>query len=562
MTQQDHAGARVWSRRDFVRTGAAAALVAPGSLLAARRGVQRGRGRIVPPAAHLGAETLGEYVDDARVNALVLRAVDAARAAGARFADARVTRTVRESDAGTTWSDEETVYLGVRVLVGGAWGFAASPYCDLEEAATLAHDAVAQAKINAAVFPREIDMGTYPVITGSWKTPILVDPFQISPEEKTDFVRSIDPTLLPRHVPRRHYNCGFEHVVLFRQERTVATTEGSLFSQTLYGTDAVFYVNVQAMDGGGNTIGFSQIHASGLTAGAGWEHLRDSGLRERIPQLIDEVEAEVLVPHKPVEIGRYELVASASTMARLVAATFSNATQLDRALGYEANASGTSYLGPDPTAHLGMALGAPMLTVRGDRSLSKGLATIQWDDEGVASEPFSIIENGVLVDYQTTREQASWLAPWYQQHHRPVRSHGCAVAPEAHRVPMQHTPNLVMQPGATSATFDDLVKNTTRGIALIDGDAGTDFQSRTGFAGGKMREIVNGKLGAFLDGAGMMFDSTQLWKGLTAIGGSASATLVTAVDWKGEPAQGSEYSIVAVPGHFKEATIVDVHHSA
>jgi TldD protein len=185
------------------------------------------------------------------------------------------------------------------------------------------------------------------------------------------------------------------------------------------------------------------------------------------------------------------------------------------------------------------------------------LATVKWDDEGVEPETFPIIENGVVVDYQTTREQAAWLSPWYQSRQRPVRSHGCAVAPGASNFPLQHTPNLQVKPGAGTTTFEEMIQNTSRGIAFLGGLASTDFQSRTGAAGGMMREIVNGKLGPVLVGGQLLFDSTQLWKNLTELGGANSGETIGAKSGKGQPAQVTMYSVQAVAGRFKEMAVVD-----
>src|SRR5690606_18852292 len=150
-------------------------------------------------------------------------------------------------------------------------------------------------------------------------------------------------------------------------------------------------------------------------------------------------------------------VLDAPSMVALLDRTLGRATELDRALGYEANAGGTSYLN-DPFGMLGSyEAGAPLLTVTGNRSEPGGLATVQWDDEGVRPDTFPLVENGVLTDFQTTRESAGWLEDYYARTGRPFRSHGCANAPAAVDPPLQHTPNLVLTPGREELDFDDLV---------------------------------------------------------------------------------------------------------
>jgi hypothetical protein len=95
----------------------------------------------------------------------------------------------------------------------------------------------------------------------------------------------------------------------------------------------------------------------------------------------------------------------------------------------------------------------------------------------------------------------------------------------------------------------------------MDGGASTDFQLRNGTAGGFLREIVNGKLGAVVDGAACMFSSTQLWKSLSAIGGPSSRTVVPCLMGKGQPGQFTWYSVSAVPGMLNSMTIVDSQRS-
>jgi TldD protein len=194
--------------------------------------------------------------------------------------------------------------------------------------------------------------------------------------------------------------------------------------------------------------------------------------------------------------------------------------------------------------------------------MERGLATAKWDAEGVAPTSAPLVTAGVLQDYQTTREQMPWIAPWYRQHGRPIRSHGYAGAESALHVTQQCTPNLRMAPGADDVGFDELVATVKKGIAIIDGGASTDFQNRAGAGGGTMREIVNGRLGDKLKYGGFLFDSAQIWKDLTAIGGPKSASRIASSDDKGEPNQTTMYSVEAVPGIIKNMSIIDMLRKA
>ena len=165
-----------------------------------------------------------------------------------------------------------------------------------------------------------------------------------------------------------------------------------------------------------------------------------------------------------MEVGRYETVFDPLTVAgtRRRDDSVARLSSIAR-FGYEANAGGTSYLN-DPIAMLGSyQAGAPTLTVTAERSEPGAVGTVKWDDEGVAPDAFTLVKNGVLADFQTTRESARWLEAAYTKHGIPMRSHGCAAAPSAVFAQLQHTPNLTLAPGRDAKDFDALVSGMARG---------------------------------------------------------------------------------------------------
>jgi TldD protein len=266
---------------------------------------------------------------------------------------------------------------------------------------------------------------------------------------------------------------------------------------------------------------------------------------------------------KPADIGRYDIVYSAAAMTQILGSTLVRATELDRALGYEANATGTSYLGPDPMKLLGTPVASPVVTVMCERSTSDAVATVKWDDEGVTPETFALVKKGVLVDYQTTREQAAWIAPWYQKQGRAVASHGCAGAPSAGDVTMQHTPNIVLEPSVGTEDEESLIAQMEHGLYVPGITVYMDFQCSSGFGliPGAF-EVRNGKRAAVVNFAsgtlGTVFRSADFWKDVTAVGGAKSAAWFDGPEvYKGEPGQGTGYSLCAVPALVKGQAIID-----
>lgn len=504
---------------------------------------------------------------------LARHGVEIARAAGAVYADVRLTRTITQQllfpqdqvVGGIVSSDDEALAVGVRVQVEGSWGFAASPYWDAEELTVLAREAVAQARANARAQPsikgHSEALAPTPVATGTWMTP-GIDPFTISIEEKIDCMDAWRNAVTERtgvgRVARPWLDPFRPQMNFLRQDRVFASTEGTNIAQTCFVSSGDFPLQVFPSPGAMAAGQAIQVAATGLDLqGKGWEIFTDAALPAQIPALVEHATQQHDIPVKPAELGRYDVVFDATTTARLVDLTIGVATQLDRALGYEANAAGTSYLGPDPLSFLEtFQVGSPLITVTANRSLSGGLATVHWDDEGVIPVEFPLVHQGVLVDYQTTREQAQWLAPWYQQHSVPVRSHGCAAADSALAMTMQHMPNLRLEPAANATTFDTLVAGTPRGVAVTGGLVFIDVQAKTGVVWGTMREIVQGKLGASLVGAKISFNTTEFWNSVIALGGPSSVERAAAQNTKGQPAQVLWHTVEAVPMAVKNVAVI------
>jgi len=523
-----------------------AAAVATASALAAPRVVRAG----TPPARWIARPTRG-CSSDPDLADLAARAVDAARSAGATYADARLTQGRAQSIVPI--GEFESRAIGVRALVNGYWGFLASSVWTADEAARLARGAVAQASAEGHGRTRAVELAATPVVDrGRWVMPVKYDPFDIPIGEKLDVMAAFSDV-----AARQEIGIGTTSTMDFAREYKVfASSEGASWSQTTYRSSASFSVSYPDSYHAG-LPGATAAADCFSTAGRGWEYIAESGLADAIPRLVDEAkEARYQVPF---DIGRYDMVFSADAMATLLDETIGPATELDRAVGYEANASGTSYLGPNPLELLGSyVVGSPLLTVVANRSLAGGVATVRWDDGGVAPEEFTVVKDGALVDYQTTREQATWLAPYYQRLGRPIRSHGCANASSALAITMQHAPNLALMPGKNDTSFDDLVAGTERGIAVLSLSVRMDQQLLNGMAAGTMREIRRGKLGRYLVGGAIVFRTPELWKNLVAIGGPRTVAWSGTARSKGEPRQRTDHSIGAVPGKITQLSLVDL----
>ena len=540
------------SRREFVRTTSVAAAAIAG--LAAAPSAARAALLAPAPSSPLAG-------DDPDLRSLASVALDAARSAGASYADVRVSRNRSQSlftreRRVQGLVDNETQGFGVRALVNGAWGFAASRELSTDEAARVARQAALQAKANSLTLVRPVVLAPVtPVPSGTWRTPIEIDPFGVSIEDKVG-------ALLAANAEALKAGARFVNSSMFflREEKTFASTDGSFIVQTIYRTQP--RVTVTAVSSDASDF---QTRASNEIApmGRGYEHVRDAKLVENAPKWA--AEAVQKLSAKPVDVGRYDLVLHPSHLWLTIHESVAHPTELDRALGFEANYAGTSFVAP-PERVLGkLRYGSRLMNIRGDREQPGSLSAVGWDDEGVKPESFDIIRNGVFVDYQTTREQAPHLSSYYKANGRPVRSHGCSYAESWSDVQFQRMPNVSLMPGDKDLGWDDLIAATDRGIAIIgDGSFSIDQQRYNAQFGGQLfYEIRGGKITGMLKDVAYQMRTPDFWGALDMIGGRSSYHLGGAFnDAKGQPSQVNAVSHGCVPSRFRNINVINTGRKA
>jgi TldD protein len=452
--------------------------------------------------------------------------------------------------------DNETEGFGVRALVGGAWGFAASREITREEIARVARQAALQARANSVTLVRPVTLAPVsPTPDGVWRTPIEIDPFTIPVEDKVGMLLAANAAALKGGA--RFVNSS---MFFLREEKTFASSDGSYIVQTIYRTQPRMTVTAVSSD----MTDFQTRSTNEIAPmGRGYEHVRDAKLVETAPRWA--AEAVQKISAKPVDVGRYDLVLHPSHLWLTVHESVAHPTELDRALGFEANYAGTSFVAP-PEKVLGkLRFGSPLMNIRGDRSQAGSLSAVGWDDEGVKPESFDIIRNGIFVDYQTTREQAPYLADYYRQSGRPVRSHGCSYAESWSDVQFQRMPNVSLLPGTKDIGWDDLIAATDRGIAIIgDGSFSIDQQRYNAQFGGQLfYEIRGGKITGMLKDVAYQMRTPDFWGALDMIGGASSYHLGGAFnDAKGQPSQVNAVTHGCVPSRFHDINVINTGRKA
>jgi TldD protein len=494
---------------------------------------------------------------DAVLRELALRALDTAKFAGAAYADVRIMRnrsqsvTTREQRV-QGLSDSETFGFGVRCLVDGAWGFAASHELTAVEVDRVARQAVDQARANRSALVRPVTLApAAPTADGRWQSPIDVDPFTISIEEKVALLLAANAAAL--QVPgARFVNSA---MFFFRGDKTYANTDGTFTVQTYFRTLPSMTVTAVSSDASDfQSRASTEIQPMGI----GYEHVTAARLVETAPRWAEEAVQKLTA--KPVEEGRYDLVLHPTHLWLTIHESIAHPTELDRAMGYEANYAGTSFVAP-PEAVLGkLRYGPEFMNIRGDRSQRGSLAATGWDDDGVAPDEFLIVRNGVFNDYQTTREQALWLESWYTRQGIETRSHGCSYAQSWSDIQFQRMPNVSLLPGEQDLGWDELIAATDNGIAIIgDGSFSIDQQRYNAQFGGQLfYEIRGGRIVGMLKDVAYQLRTPEFWNSLDMIGGQRSYLLGGAFnDGKGQPSQSNAVSHGCVPSRFRRVDVIN-----
>ena len=487
-------------------------------------------------------------------------ALEAAKSAGASYADIRISRNrnqaifTREQRV-QNLVDNETFGFGVRVLVGGAWGFAASRDLAREEVTRVARQAVAQARANRTSMVRPVTLAPVtPTPDGSWRSPARIDPFDVPIEDKAALLLAANAAALGVQGAR------FVNSQMFflREEKTLATTDGTFVVQTIFRAQPSMTVTAVA-SGDFQTRQSNDVQPMGK----GYEHVLDAKLVENAPRWAEEAVRKLSA--KPVEVGRYDLILHPSHLWLTIHESIAHPTELDRAMGYEANYAGTSFVAP-PEKMLGsLKYGPEFMNVQGDRSQPGSLSAVGWDDEGVRPEEFLIIKNGVFNDYQTTREQAPWLQWWYSRQNQETRSHGCSYAQSWADVQFQRMPNVSLLPGEQHHSWDDLIAATDRGIAIVgEGSFSIDQQRYNAQFGGQVfYEIRGGKIVGMLKDVAYQLRTPEFWNAMDMIGGRDSYMLGGAFnDGKGQPSQSNAVSHGCVPARFKNINVINTGRQA
>lgn len=487
---------------------------------------------------------------DPNLRRLADLALQAARDAGASYADIRIgdyrrQRINTREQRVLSINDSEERGFGVRVIAGGTWGFVASARIDEAQVVSVARRAVDMARVNAKMQREPVELAPVPAYQAVWNTPIERDPFDVPLAEKIELLLAINARALTVEGVS-FCNSGMDFV---REHKFFASTEGSYIEQTLHRCNPSFTVTSVDRKRGS----FKTRDSYAAPRSAGYEYI------ERYPWMDDVSQAgqDAVAKHtaKSIEPGRYDLVLHPSNLWLTIHESIGHPTELDRAMGMEANYAGTSFLTVDKLGTF--QLGNEIVNFNGEKTHLGSLATCGYDDDGVKTTEWPMVENGVFIDYQTTRDQAHLISR--------KASHGTSYAQSWKDVAFQRMPNINLLPGSQKLSLDDLISQTDRGILVKGrGSYSIDHQRYNfQFGGQTFWEIRGGQVVGMLEHVAYQSRTPDFWRACDAIcsedeywvGGSF-------YDGKGEPGQVNAVSHGCAPARFRQINVLNTDRQA
>ena len=514
----------------------------------------------------IAAEELMNPVAKAFKKSLADAAMNAATKAGASYCDVRIGRyinqfiTTRDTRVENI-VNSESMGVGVRVIAGGAYGFASTNEMTVDAVANIAKQAVAIAKANAKLQTEPLILAPVKALGEvSWATPFTKDWRKIPVKEKADMLIAANRAGLEA-------GASFMQSNLFQvnQEKYFASTDGSYIDQDIHRLWAP--MTATAVDKATNK--FRSRESLSSPVGMGFEFF-DANPKDKVAaaggvttlynrslDLIEEAresgrQAREKLSAKSVEPGKYDLVLSPEHLFLTIHESVGHPTELDRVLGYEANYAGTSFATLDKWRSKNFKFGADRVNFFADKTTPGSLGAVGYDDEGVPSKRWDIIKDGVLVNYQATRDQAHLIDE--------KESHGCSYADSWSSVQFQRMPNVSLAAGKAPLSPDEMIKDVKKGIYILGRGSYSIDQQRYNFQfGGQLfYEIKNGKIVGPVEDVAYQSNTQEFWNSCSAIcddkdwrmGGSF-------FDGKGQPSQVSAVSHGSSTARFNGINVIN-----
>ena len=464
---------------------------------------------------------------------------------GIDFADVRVSREERRAVALRNRDLDElsaiaSAGVGVRVLRGGAWGFASAPDPTEESAVRAARRAAEIAGEVARAQPDPVRMVEEEPVVGSYATPVVEDPFSVPVERMLADLGDPIAVLLGDGAPSPiRMATGIAR--FWRSRKLYMNTEGSdTWQETFFGGAGIKVV--AEAEGGGTVQRTWPMDFDGGLAAAGYESVAALDLVASAARLRDEVLALTTAP--PCPAGRTTLLLDTPQLALQIHESCGHPTESDRAIGEEISLAGASFLTPDRLGRF--TYGAAGVNLTADARAPGGLGTFGWDDEGVPARTTPLVARGIFVGYLSSRETAARLGLG--------RSAGCMRAESWNVPPIIRMINVSLEPDPKGpSSLEELIADTRDGILMSQNQSWSIDDLRLNFQFGceAAWEIKNGKRTRILRNPIYTGSTPAFWRGCEVIGGPAAFRLWgLASCGKGDPVQAMAVGHGCPPARF------------
>ena len=422
-------------------------------------------------------------------------AVDRAASRGASYADGRYVE--RESETVTVKDGQiEGVDrvadrgVGVRVIVDGAWGFAASDRAASDaELAALFGEAVARATAAASVHRAPVVLAPQAPQRGAYRTAVRRDPFAVPLAERVGLLREADAILATPNAKVRRVS-----VAAYRTRKRLVTSDGTDVSQDIVECGAG--LNVTAATAGAKPATRSDMRN---VRQAGWEYVDEFDVLAHARTFARDVEA--VLAAKPAVERPTTLLIDQPFLALLVHESCGHPTESDRVLEHEVAFAGTTFIWPKDRGHL--RYGSEHVNMTADATLPGGMGTFGWDDDGVPATRTPLVERGIFTGYLSSRETAGALGI--------PRSGGCARAEGWQHFPIVRMVNVSLEPG--DAPYADLLGGIDDGL-LLESPASyslDDKRENFHFSTQVARVIRRGEVAEYVRGVAFQSLTPDFW---------------------------------------------------
>lgn len=458
------------------------------------------------------------------------------------FADIRIiderrqTISVRNSAIGDL-NDETSLGFGIRVLYKGGWGFASSndmSYSSVEKTANLAFEI---AKASSMVKREKVKFADEPAYKDFWQTPYLKDPFSVGLDKKLETLFKVDSILRKD----KRIKSSYSMMRFIKTHKYYASTSGSLIEQVLLYSRA-YYKATAANENEVQQRSYPGEHSGALSMG--YELIENLNLIENAEKVREEALALLTAPQCPSE--EMDVILLGDQLALQIHESVGHATELDRVLGYEESYAGSSFATTEKLGKFRYA--SPIVNLVGDGTLSGGLATQGYDDDGVRSQRWYIVKDGILTGYATNREFAHKI--------NMDRSFSCNRADSFSSIPIIRIPNLSLMPG--SWEYEDIIKDTKKGIILDNNKSWSIDQKRLNFQFGCELGwlIENGKITKMV--------KNPVYQGITPVFWNSCDAIANHKYWKlygvsncgkGQPTQIASMCHGSSPARFRKVKV-------